>query len=272
MIAALPQQLSVVDTTSHIMTGDILFPFAFDEVSARKVGQEMLGPIVHLWRHQRAFVLGARDAKLQNAGDAVRWLENSGYRTAVRNSGGAAVPLDPGVVNISLILPIPQGSLNVHRHFELMADLIRESLPHPVSDSVETGEIGGSYCPGEFDVSMAGKKFCGIAQRRQTRAVVVQAFVLVEGSGEERATAARTFYDIAARGSTESDYPSVTPKAMASLSELAGLSSAETYVNRFKKLLSTRAELVEFTGYSTFPLEEVDQTIVELRARHVSVL
>ena len=34
-------------------------------------------------------------------------LRSLGYDTAVRHSGGAAVPLDAGVVNLSLILPFP---------------------------------------------------------------------------------------------------------------------------------------------------------------------
>jgi len=264
---SLPARLGLIDTTSHCMTGDILFPFAFDEVVGKQVGGDQLEPIVHIWRHQRAFVLGARDWKLPNVHEAINWLREQGYAVTVRNSGGAAVPLNPGVVNLSLILPNRQGSLDVQRHFEMMAALIRQSL-WSGSHRIETGEVSGSYCPGSFDISIDGKKFCGIAQRRQTRAVIVQAFVLVEGSGEERGQLVKGFYDIAGQGSAQADYPRVEPTSMASLSELAGGASIESFVTLIKQQLGIDRELAWHQEYSSFNLEGMEKTIADYRTRY----
>lgn len=207
---------------NDISQRDVLYSFALDELLCRRTGQG--GPsICHIWRHPRAFVMGLRDSRLPGAEDARQWLEANGFATAVRNSGGAAVPLDLGVINISLILPKPSGpSFHFHQDFEKMYAIIRQALQES-GCVVDKGEIKGAYCPGDFDLSINGLKFCGIAQRRQTYASIVQAFVVAEGSGKERAQLVRAFYDRAATGEGPFNYPTVTEDSTASLEELTGL-------------------------------------------------
>jgi octanoyl-[GcvH]:protein N-octanoyltransferase len=214
---ALPDNTVLYDRTDETSAYDILYPFALEELLCRKIGKGM-APVVHLWRHPKALVMGLRDSRLPQAAEAADWLERQGYQTAVRNSGGAAVPLDLGVVNVSLLLPMSQGTISHNKHFELMARLLREAL-HKLTSEVHHGEINGAFCPGEYDLSIAGKKFCGIAQRRQQHAVSVQAFVIVEGEGREKASLVRGFYDRAASEAKAADYPLVVPDSMASLSE-----------------------------------------------------
>jgi octanoyl-[GcvH]:protein N-octanoyltransferase len=176
---------------------DPLYSFALDELLCRQVG-EGGPPIVHLWRHPCAFILGQRDSRLPHVEAARQQIEVQHYHTAVRNSGGAAVPLDRGVVNVSLILPIGNASGTRFNHdFERMYELIALALSF-TGCRVDKGEIAGAYCPGDYDLSVDGRKFCGIAQRRQAKALIVQAFVVAEGSGSERAAMVRAFYDAAA--------------------------------------------------------------------------
>ena len=52
---------------------------------------------------------------------------------------------------------------------------------------IEAREIVGSYCPGSYDLSIKGKKFAGISQRRIRKGVAVQIYLCVNGSGSERA-------------------------------------------------------------------------------------
>ncbi|RXT07849.1 lipoate--protein ligase family protein [Ammoniphilus sp. CFH 90114] len=260
----LPAQFNIVDSTVDVMKGDILYPFALDELCARKVGEGTLGPLVHLWRHQKAFVMGLRDRKLPYSDQAMEWLERQGYAVTVRNSGGAAVPLDPGVVNLSIILPNPTSKIDFHQDFELMYQIIRDSL----GSFVEKGEIVGSYCPGDFDLSVKGKKFCGIAQRRQTKAFVVQAFIVVEGKGDERAELVRRFYEIASGGEEKGNYPLVSVDRMASLQELVDVGSVVTYVEGLKGVLSNYGGVAApGDGLSLF-MPEMERTIVELRNRY----
>lgn len=234
--------LLILDRSNELTEPDVLYPFALEEILCRRVG-EGGAPLVHLWRHPRAFVMGLRDSRLPGAGEAAEWLEGDGYSVAVRNSGGAAVPLDLGVINLSLILPKRrQGEIDFRDDFERMVELIRLALQE-IGASVSKGEVQGAYCPGDFDLSIGGRKFCGIAQRRQAHAYVVQAFVVAQGSGREKARLAREFYHRASsEGSNGSDHPRVTEESMASLEELTGIgeNAAVKFTEGAKRVIRER--------------------------------
>src|SRR3546814_13002901 len=70
-------------------------------------------------------------------------------------------------------------------------------FPYTTLFRSDRGEIAGAYCPGEYDVSIGGRKVSGIAQRRRLDAYVVQAFVVIEGDGDERARLVHRFYELA---------------------------------------------------------------------------
>jgi octanoyl-[GcvH]:protein N-octanoyltransferase len=246
----LPAQFTLVDTSSTSISGDILLPFAFEEVLCRKIGEGSSKPIIHIWRHSLAFVLGLRDRRLPHSIEAMNWLEQQGYRVTVRNSGGAAVPLDPGVINISFILPSREAKMSFQEDFQLMYQAIRDSLQR-VTPLVNKGEVNGAYCPGDFDLSIHEKKFCGIAQRRQIKAFIIQAFVTVEGSGKERGALVKEFYCRASGGSKSDNHPIVYPETMASLSELTSISSSEEFVHYFKEYLSKNGEVLEVNNYQS---------------------
>ncbi|MFD0961988.1 lipoate--protein ligase family protein [Paenibacillus chungangensis] len=216
------QSMLVLNRINDFTSTDPLYAFALDELLCRSAGKG--GPAVcHIWRHPGAFIMGLRDSRMPHVQEARQWLESSGWATAVRNSGGAAVPLDAGVVNLSLIAPKTHVlDYHFHNDFEGMFALIREALKG-TGRQVDKGEITGAYCPGDFDLSIDGFKFCGIAQRRQTHATIVQAFVVTEGSGSARAAFVRQFYDIASGGDDTLGHPLVSADSTASLEELAGL-------------------------------------------------
>ena len=223
MISQQFHRLLVLDRMDDWAEPDVLYSFALDELLCRMTGLDGV-PVLHMWRHPSGFVMGPRDSRLPEAALAARELERLGLSTAVRNSGGAAVPLDPGVVNLSLILPLTgQTAVRFNDDFQLMYDLISAAL-HSTGVQVDKGEISGAYCPGDYDLSIGGRKFCGIAQRRLSQSYVIQAFVNAGGSGAERGSLVRQFYDTAAGGGSPSvSYPLVEASTMASLEELAGL-------------------------------------------------
>lgn len=227
------QPVLLLDRTDNLAHQDVLYHFALDELLCRLTGEG--GPaICHLWRHPRAFVMGVRDSRLPEALQGEAHLRYLGYDTAVRHSGGAAVPLDAGVVNLSLILPFSSAgpAPDFHQDFEIMVELIREAL-RGTGRNVDTGEIAGAFCPGTFDLSIGGLKFCGIAQRRQRKAFIIQAFIIAEGSGSERAQLVRSFYDIAAEGADPKHYPLVEADSTASLEELTNIGIGFDAVRQF---------------------------------------
>ncbi|MDO7908256.1 lipoate--protein ligase family protein [Paenibacillus sp. JX-17] len=244
---------------------DVTAYFAWEEVLCRRVGQGH-PPVVHLWRHPDAFVVGLRDRRLPQAETAMQRIRSGGTSVCVRPSGGAAVPLNPGVLNVSLIIPNPPGRLDIHEDFRLMVDLISRSLA-PWSEAARAGEIAGAFCPGDYDVSIEGRKFCGIAQRRQAKALIVSAFIIVEGSGDALADQVRGFYDEASAGGAEG-YPDVRSGTMASLQELAGVSSVRAYQASLFRLLQEEAGARLLLQEPSVPIDEVQVMTEKLRLRY----
>lgn len=266
----LPGGTLIWDRSGELEEPDVLYSFALEELLCRQTG-EGAAPIVHLWRHPRGFVMGLRDSRLPGAQQAADWLAAQGYAVGVRNSGGAAVPLDPGVVNVSLILPKrQQGDIDFRDDFERMYLFIREAL-EDAGVAVDKGEIGGAYCPGDYDLSIGGRKFCGIAQRRQAHAYVVQAFVVAGGSGSARAELVREFYRLAAKGQ-DVDHPRVAAASMASLEELAAYGAGEAAAERFVRSVKWTAKRWIGEGAALPPVlparEEVLRMADSLRKRY----
>ncbi|WP_379158477.1 biotin/lipoate A/B protein ligase family protein [Paenibacillus sp. sgz5001063] len=237
------EETKAMQATAEAVAGDMLLPFAFEETLCRDVGAGLVPPSVHLWSHPGGVALGLRDSRLPRATEAMAALERQGFRTAVRHSGGAAVPLDAGIVNVSLLLRKRPGKLDFHDDFRLLASLITEAVAvsHPqAAAQIRAGEVTGSYCPGDFDLAIGGRKFCGIAQRRQSSAYFVHAFVIVSGSGRERGQWIRGFYETAADGDDALDYPRVIPQTLAALAELGGPASADVFAEGFRQALARR--------------------------------
>lgn len=258
-------RLQIWETPLLRRGSSVLEAFAWEEVMCRQVGEGQL-PVAHIWRHPDAFVAGLRDRRLPQAVEAMERIRSQGTAVCVRPSGGAAVPLNPGVVNVSLILPNPGRAINIHDDFKEMASLIAESLT-PWSNQARTGEIEGAFCPGDYDVSVGGLKFCGIAQRRQAKAYIITAFIIVEGQGDQLAADVRKFYQDSADGASEG-YPDVRPGTMASLQELAGVPSAAAYTASLVRTLRQRFPQAETSRVLTVDREAVIRTAEQMKLRY----
>lgn len=264
-------QLLMIDHTLEPYNGELLYPFAVEELLCRQVGKGELPPIAYFWRHQKGLVLGLRDRRLPYAQKAIAQFEQDDFQVAVRHSGGAAVPLDDGVVNVSLILPKPKGRIDFYDDFETMYSLVKhavEPLASKVPVIVEKGEITESYCPGDFDLSINRKKFCGLAQRRQTLALSVQAFIIASGNGLERAKQAQRYYDVATSGRADLDYPRVSSDSMASLNELVNLATEAELVRALKQELGRQYERIEQVSQLPLDRERINRMIAQLKNRY----
>ncbi|RKJ68971.1 lipoate--protein ligase family protein, partial [Butyricicoccus sp. 1XD8-22] len=205
-----------------------------------------------------------QDHRLPYIQDGIEWLESNDYKAIVRNSGGLAVVLDSGVLNISLVLSENEQSISINNGYEAMVDLIKMLFPE-VADQIEAYEIVGSYCPGSYDLSIGGKKFAGISQRRMRQGIAVQIYLCIEGSGSARAELIRKFYQISLKDEkTKFAYPQINPEVMASLSELMNrqLTVYET-VLRLQTILQSTGDMKlqvlndNETEYYTFYMNRV---------------
>ncbi|MEK4128525.1 biotin/lipoate A/B protein ligase family protein [Solibacillus sp. FSL W8-0474] len=212
--------------------------FAMDDTLCHLVGQHMSDATIRTWVHYDSVVLGIQDHRLPYIEEGMQTLNFHGHEPIVRNSGGLAVVLDGGVLNISIVIG-EDKPLSINNAFEMMVDLIRQLFPE-IATKIEAYEIVGSYCPGSYDLSIDGKKFAGISQRRMKNGIAVQIYLCVEGSGSERAELIKQFYEAGLKGEeTKFQYPDIKPDVMASLQQLTGQDITVSQVNeRLRKLLA----------------------------------
>ncbi|WP_280771052.1 lipoate--protein ligase family protein [Salipaludibacillus daqingensis] len=195
--------------------------FAMDDTLCRRVGEQDGTGIARSWVHDKTVVLGIQDSRLPFINDGVQFLTEKGYQVIIRNSGGLAVVLDPGIYNLSLVFREDKG-LSIDRGYDLMVAFTR-SILNELNENIVDGEIKESYCPGRYDLSVHGQKFAGISQRRIRGGVAVQIYLAMNGSGSERAKLIEEFYRRAVNGApTKYEYPRIVPEKMASLEELSG--------------------------------------------------
>jgi octanoyl-[GcvH]:protein N-octanoyltransferase len=245
-----------VDESMTARSRSALESFAADDTLCHLVGQQMSSPTVRTWVHDQTIVLGIQDHRLPHIEEAIPMLQNAGYHVIVRNSGGLAVVLDKGVLNISIVLSEHDTAIDIPAGYEVMLGFVRRLFPE-ASDRIEAYEIVGSYCPGSYDLSIDGRKFAGISQRRLRQGIAVQVYLCVEGSGAERAELIRNLYDIGLQGAeTKFSYPVIKPEVMASLAQLLELPlTVNDVVIRLQLLLRELADEVAMGGFKPEEME-----------------
>ncbi|QRG65405.1 lipoyl protein ligase domain-containing protein [Brevibacillus choshinensis] len=212
--------------------GSPLEPLVQDEALA--AGMRDLGspPVIHLWVYDQGLYLGRRDAKLPHLETALRQFGHDGFGCVLRSSGGACVPLDAGVLNLACLLP--DTSISIDSFFSFVAELLQVGLRD--YGSIQFGEVAGSYCAGEYDFSLYGKKIGGMAQRRTRFGSILQLCIQVDerprGEWMER------FYQLAGLDEMENHKP-IPRIDGATVGSIAGLTKKLVTVDDVKaRLLS----------------------------------
>ncbi|MCG1009604.1 lipoate--protein ligase family protein [Salinicoccus sp. ID82-1] len=232
--------------------------FAMDDTLQEMVTDDGI-PKFRAWVHHPFVILGLHDARLPFLKDGLAELEKAGFDYIVRNSGGLGVVLDHGVLNISLILPKAEAA-QIDDGYDLMLELVRGTFPDA---DIDEGEIVHSYCPGSYDLSINGRKFAGISQRRIRQGVAVQIYLCVTGSGAARAEIMRKFYHASRKQSeTKFSYPDIQPDDMASLNEL--LEADYTVESVLERML----DIIRQSGSIEF-LPEMDDSTRQRYAYHL---
>ena len=245
-----------IDESISARNRSALESFAMDDTLCQLVGQQRSAPVVRTWVHDKTIVLGIQDHRMPFIQQAMEGIEQHGYQSIVRNSGGLAVVLDEGILNISLIFSEQKSSIDIPVGYEAMLSLVQLLFPE-LGERIEAYEIVGSYCPGSYDLSVDGKKFAGISQRRLRQGVAVQVYLCIEGSGSKRAEIIREVYEKGLQGQpTKFSYPVIQPDTMASLSEILDSHlTVNEVVIRLQILLRSLTEDVQHGGLTDEEME-----------------
>ena len=261
-------------TNTKTINGELytaITSFAIDDALALSVSNRQSPPVMRLWVHPETLVLGIPDARLPYVEEGVHWLMNQGYHVIVRNSGGLAVPLDRGVLNLSLVVPDIKH-ISIHDCYEAMVDFVKYML-RDLTDEIEAYEVVGSYCPGEYDLSINGKKFAGISQRRVKDGAAVQIYLDVFGDSQRRASLVRDFYILGKKeDETKFEYPDVDPTVVASLSTLIGIElTMEEMKNRVRQTLENFSTEVVSSGMYELERESFEKRLAQMHKRNKKV-
>ncbi|WP_212508692.1 lipoate--protein ligase family protein [Litoribacterium kuwaitense] len=232
----------LIDQTTPNPSFRAIDSFAYDDTLCESVGKNGSPPILRGWVHLPTVVLGIQDARLPNIVEAIRYIHDQNTDVVVRNSGGLAVALDSAVLNVSMIMKEAKKS-SISTGYDTMVALLHKALQTRHID-FEVGEIKGSYCPGSYDLSINGRKFAGISQRRIRGAVAVQVYLCISGSGSARARFIQDIYKKAANGKPLASIPNLQPEVMGSLEELTGQKLTVT------SLMSLLADVLHENGAS----------------------
>lgn len=182
-------------------------------------------PILHFWQTPPLVILGMMDTKIGQFEKASPIFEKYNHEKIIRNSGGLAVVSDPGVLNVSLIYPSGKNRLAINTGYEFMLDFIRETFYPDFPYEIKAYEITNSYCFGDYDLSIEGRKIAGISQRRIKDGVAIMLYISINGDQEKRAQMLKKFYDIGLDGSEPAGrYPDIHPEVMTTLEDVYGVS------------------------------------------------
>lgn len=182
-------------------------------------------PSIHFWQTSPTAILGMMDTKITHFEKGLKVLEQYNHGYMVRNSGGLGVVGDDGVLNVSLIYPSGDPRMPIDTGYEFMLDFIRETFYPEFPQAIEAYEITNSYCFGEYDLSIDGKKIAGISQRRIQNGLAIMLYISVNGDQQKRAEMLKEFYEVGLDGSEPAGrFPDVHPQVMTTLEEAYGVS------------------------------------------------
>lgn len=173
-------------------------------------------PVIHFWVTPPTVILGMQDKRLNNLHAGLEMLADKDYLFYLRNSGGLGVVTDAGILNCTIFLP-DKDNLQIDDAYEKMYSLLKLAF----SDKIQTGEITDSYCPGTYDLSINGKKFAGISQRRSGNAVAIMAYISINGNQKQRSQLMKDFYEISNFPKHDTiKFPEINVQAMENLDQL----------------------------------------------------
>ncbi len=89
--------------------------------------------------------------------------EATGWPVHRRPTGGGVVPQGPGILNIAMAVTLPRG-LTITSGYRLITWPIATVLARE-GIVAQTGATAGSFCDGDWNLSIAGRKVVGTAQR-----------------------------------------------------------------------------------------------------------
>lgn len=170
------------------------------------------------------------------------------------------MPLDAGVLNLACLLP--DTSISIDAFFRFVSDLLRVGLQE--FGEITFGEVTGSYCVGDYDFAIHGKKIGGMAQRRTRHGSILQLCINVEES--PRGPLMESFYREAGLAEMEKNKP-IPDIDGTTIGSIAGLTGRDVTVPEVAQRL---LDAIRRTWQVTVEPFSVPAQLVEEAEAHLS--
>jgi len=175
-------------------------------------------PALLIWQAPRALLAAPADTRAPQFAAAARACADAGWPVVPRRPGGRVCPISPGTLQLAISRPVAEG-VTIEAGYEEMAGLIEALLAHHGLSGTRT-LCAQAFCPGRYDIAVAGRKIAGLAQawrkHRGAMVAITGASVILDDAPETLADAVNLFY------AGFPDAPACLPEAIGSVRGMAG--------------------------------------------------
>jgi len=139
------------------------------------------GPSALLWQAAApGLVLPERFSRTPQYASAAAACATTGWPVATRKTGGGITPQGPGVVNLALAFRAEPGrSRGIRASYAAICDPVAEALAS-FGITATAAPVAGSFCDGDYNLAVAGRKLVGTAQRWRGTACLAHALILTD--------------------------------------------------------------------------------------------
>ncbi|OOE41299.1 lipoate--protein ligase [Salinivibrio kushneri] len=139
--------------------------FEKEQVLIHRVEQGELNEALLLWQPDAQTLVLPAGQKWPQTPELRRALSALGWQIQSRRTGGAPVPQLPGMINVSYLTVWPANTpYHIQTAYQYFC-IILQSFFHQLGIATTVGDTPGSYCDGDYNLNIAGKKVVGTAQR-----------------------------------------------------------------------------------------------------------
>jgi len=141
-----------------------------------------------IWHDRESLVVPGSYRRFPQLDAASRQFATMGWPVRVRRSGGGLVPQGPGILNVTLALPVDGDGASgpgpaAEGVYRDLCTALAEALS-VLGIEARTQPVAGSFCDGRFNLAVRGRKIAGTAQywrrRGGRQAVLAHALLLVD--------------------------------------------------------------------------------------------
>lgn len=152
------------------------------------------------WQSTKGLCVTRKEHRLPHFDKAREVMTAQGHELATRRSGGTVVAQGDGILNITS-LALHYGPRNIGSSYMAFCQDMQARLCE-VGFETDIGPVSGSYCDGDYNLILDGKKLAGTSQRwvkGPDKAFIIlnHAVILVTENGYDATKRVNDFHEIA---------------------------------------------------------------------------